>query len=211
MDNFKTKTRIITLPRGHSKPKLLDMACIFCLPGGNNNINVLDRFLLLSQILQREGHDITFMINGHVYLHFYLLTYGIYLPWACFVQPIHELQRAIKEHFPKCQEAMRKDVERAFGILQARWEIVKNLVWQWDWANIMMAFIIMHNMIIEDEQGLRLVPIFYYRLREGHMKANFSFHDLQIGIRKIENISFHYALWNDLLEHLWRLKGQSRP
>ena len=50
-------------------------------------------------------------------------------------------------------------MERAFGVLQARWEIVKNPMRQWDLetiSNIMMACIIMHNMIIKDERGLRL-------------------------------------------------------
>ena len=49
-----------------------------------------------------------------------------YTPWACFIQPIHEPQGPMKEHFTKCQEGAQKDVERAFGVLQARWEIVKN-------------------------------------------------------------------------------------
>ena len=73
----------------------------------------------------------------------------------------------------------------------------------------MMACIIMHNMIIEDGLSLILKPIFDYGLREGHMKANF-FYDFKIGTREIENIGSHYALWNDLVEYLWRLKGQTR-
>ena len=99
----------------------------------------------------------TFEVNGHVYPRFYLLTDGIYPPWSCFVQPIHELQGPMKEHYTKCQEGVRKDVECAFGVLQARWKIVKNLVRQWDLdtiSNIMMACIIMHNMILEDERDL---------------------------------------------------------
>jgi hypothetical protein len=65
----------------------------------------------------------------------------------------------MKEHYTKCQEGARIDVERAFGVLQARFEIVKNPVRQWDLGtieDIMLACIIMHNMIIEDEQGLLL-------------------------------------------------------
>jgi hypothetical protein len=52
------------------------------------------------------------------------------------------------------QSGAREDVERAFGVLQARWEVVKNLCRSWDLEtidNIMMACIIMHNMIIHDE------------------------------------------------------------
>ena len=32
----------------------------------------------------------------------------------------------MKEHFMKCEKSVRKAIERAFGFLQAWWEIVKN-------------------------------------------------------------------------------------
>ncbi|XP_010474227.1 PREDICTED: uncharacterized protein LOC104753713 [Camelina sativa] len=53
------------------------------------------------------------------------------------------------------QEAVRKDVKRAFGVLQARFAIVKNPALIWDKVKIgkiMRACIILHNMIVEDEQ-----------------------------------------------------------
>uniref|UniRef100_A0A0D3BSP0 DDE Tnp4 domain-containing protein n=1 Tax=Brassica oleracea var. oleracea TaxID=109376 RepID=A0A0D3BSP0_BRAOL len=49
----------------------------------------------------------------------------------------------------------RKDVERAFGVLQARFAVVKNPSKLWDKekiGNIMKACIILHNMIVEDER-----------------------------------------------------------
>ena len=51
---------------------------------------------------------------------------------------------------------MRKDVERAFGVMQARFAVVKNPSNLWDKdkiANIMRACIILHNMIVEDERS----------------------------------------------------------
>ncbi|CAL8162131.1 unnamed protein product [Prunus armeniaca] len=47
-----------------------------------------------------------------------------------------------------------KDVERAFGILQAQWAIVRGPAHMWrkeQLHSIMMACIILHNMIVEDE------------------------------------------------------------
>ena len=44
------------------------------------------------------------------------------------MQSIHELQGEIKECFTKSKESGQNGVERAFGVLQAKWEIVKNLV-----------------------------------------------------------------------------------
>ncbi|XP_004289403.1 PREDICTED: uncharacterized protein LOC101313362 [Fragaria vesca subsp. vesca] len=52
------------------------------------------------------------------------------------------------------KESFRKDVERAFGILQARFAIVRGLARGWDMEDIqyiMMTCIILHNMIVDDE------------------------------------------------------------
>jgi hypothetical protein len=59
-----------------------------------------------------------------------------------------------KKYFAKAQEACRKDVEHAFGVLQSHFAIVHRSTHLWDedsLRNIMMACIIMHNMIVEDE------------------------------------------------------------
>ena len=182
----------------------------FGLPGGNNDIHVLDRSPLVSNLLRGEGRDLSFHVNGHVYPRFYLLADGIYLPWACFVQPIHEPIGEMKEHFTKCQEGARKDVERAFGVLQARFEILKNPVRQWDLGtieDIMIACIILHNMIIEDERGLSLEPFADWGLPVERVRHLLSFRELQSGTRELENVEAHFALRNDLIEHLWRVKG----
>ena len=51
------------------------------------------------------------------------------------------------------QEAARKDVERAFGVLQPRWGIVRSAAMKWEsetlWQ-LMICYVIMHNMIVED-------------------------------------------------------------
>jgi hypothetical protein len=123
----------------------------FGLHGGNNDINVLDRSPLIANLLRGEDQNMSFHVNGHVYPRYYLLTDGIYPQWSCSLQPIHEAQREKLQHYIKVQEGARKDVERAFGVLQARWEIVRNSVRQWDLqtvTHIMIACIIMHNMII---------------------------------------------------------------
>ena len=128
-DKDKNMSIILEVVADHS---LWIWHAFFGLPGCNNDINVLDNSPFLLNMLQEAGHDISFEVNGHVYPRYYLLTDGIYRTWTCFVQPIHNHVGEMKEHFAKCQEDSRKDVERAFGVLQARWEIIKNLVRQWD-------------------------------------------------------------------------------
>ena len=39
-------------------------------------------------------------------------------------------------HFTKAQEAARKDIERAFGVLQARFAIVRGPARFWDQKNL---------------------------------------------------------------------------
>ena len=66
----------------------------------------------------------------------------------------------------------------------------------------------MHNMIIEDERDEALEPvnplIDMLPLRRG-----LTFEDLLRGTESINNEIKHYALRNDLIEHLWELKGRS--
>ena len=59
-----------------------------------------------------------------------------------------------RQRFAQMQESVRKDVERAFGVLQSRWGIVRNPALSWDEGKLwemMTACVIMHNMIVEDE------------------------------------------------------------
>jgi len=59
--------------------------------------------------------------------------------------------------FAECQEAVRKDVERAFGVLQSQFPIIRGPTQNMDIIElgmIMNACVILHNMIIEDERDL---------------------------------------------------------
>nr|KYP66818.1 hypothetical protein KK1_013129 [Cajanus cajan] len=85
----------------------------------------------------------------------YYLVNGIYLEWATFVKTISMPQGEKRKLFSERQKSTRKDVERAFGVLQSRFAIVRGpeRVWHVDtWKNIMYACIILHNMIVEDER-----------------------------------------------------------
>ena len=95
------------------------------------------------------------MSNGREYHLAYYLTDDIYPNWATFVQSIRLPQTEKQSLFAKTQESVRKDVERAFGVLQARFAVVKNPSKLWDKekiGNIMKACIILHNMIVQDER-----------------------------------------------------------
>ena len=85
----------------------------------------------------------------------YYLADGIYPQWATLVQTISNPQGGKKKLFAELQEAYRKDVERAFGVLQSRFAIIRNPARFWyrdDLSYVMKTCVILHNMIIEDER-----------------------------------------------------------
>jgi hypothetical protein len=103
----------------------------FGLPGSNNDLNVLDRSSLVHNILTSEARDMHFVVNGCEYDRYYLLTDGIYPEWSCFVQSIHLPPDEKRSYFSERQEAVRKDVERCYGVLQARFAIIRNPCRHW--------------------------------------------------------------------------------
>jgi len=54
----------------------------------------------------------------------YYLVDNIYPDWAIFVKTIPKPQGPRRKLFAKCQEAARKDVERAIGVLKSRFAII---------------------------------------------------------------------------------------
>ncbi|XP_048611470.1 uncharacterized protein LOC106350791 [Brassica napus] len=120
-------------PTPEDLQRLLDIGEIHGFPGmiGSiactlNDINVLDWSPVFDDILQGRAPRVQYVVNGHQYDLAYYLTDGIYQKWSTFIQSILNPQGPEAELFAKVQEATRKDVERAFGVLQARVAIVKN-------------------------------------------------------------------------------------
>ncbi|XP_021723922.1 uncharacterized protein LOC110691308 [Chenopodium quinoa] len=106
-------------------------------------------------VLQGCTPPINFWVNGHQYELAYYLADGIYPRWPTFVQGITHPQVQKDKLFAHQQAAVRKDVERAFGVLQARFAILRQPSLAYDediLCDIMKACIIMHNMIVEDER-----------------------------------------------------------
>uniref|UniRef100_A0A0D3BQH3 No apical meristem-associated C-terminal domain-containing protein n=1 Tax=Brassica oleracea var. oleracea TaxID=109376 RepID=A0A0D3BQH3_BRAOL len=127
----------------------------FRLPGTLNDINVLDRSPVFDDILQGRAPKVKFKVNNHTYRMAYYLTDEIYPNWSTFIQSIPLPQGPKAELFAERQESTRKDVERAFGVLQSRFAIVKNSALLWDKekiGRIMRSCVILHNMIVENER-----------------------------------------------------------
>ena len=65
------------------------------------------------------------MVNGNQHNIGYFLADGIYPEWAVFVKSIRLPITDKEKLYPQEQEGARKDIERAFGVLQRRFCILK--------------------------------------------------------------------------------------
>uniref|UniRef100_A0A0D3E787 DDE Tnp4 domain-containing protein n=1 Tax=Brassica oleracea var. oleracea TaxID=109376 RepID=A0A0D3E787_BRAOL len=218
--------------RGSGKPTIVLEAvasydlwiwhAFFGPPGTLNDINVLDRSPVFDDIINGQAPQVTYSVNGREYHLAYYLTDGIYPKWATFIQSIPLPQGPKAVLFAQRQEAVRKDVERAFGVLQARFAIVKNPALFWDKVKIgkiMRACIILHNMIVEDERdGYTLFDGSEFQEAEdngsSHVDLTYST-DMPSNIvnmmsvrTRIRDRQMHQQLKADLVEHIWRKFGR---
>ncbi|XP_048606056.1 putative nuclease HARBI1 [Brassica napus] len=217
--------------RGSGKPTIVLEAvasydlwiwhAFFGPPGTLNDINVLDRSPVFDNIIKGQAPQVTYSVNGREYHMTYYLTDGIYPRWTTFIQSIPISQGPKAVLFAQHQEAVRKDVERAFGVLQARFAIVKNPALFWDKVKIgkiMRACIILHNMIVEDERdGYTQFDVSEFQQREdtgsSHVDLTYST-DIPTNIANMMNVRtrirdrhMHQQLKDDLVEHVWRKFG----
>ncbi|KAL5739605.1 hypothetical protein ACOSQ2_028785 [Xanthoceras sorbifolium] len=146
----------------------------------------------------------------------YYLANSIYPKWSTLVQTIHDLRGPKKSLFAMKQEACRKDVERAFGVLQSRFAIVKGPARFWNkhvLHDIMSSCIIMHNMIVEDERDVdadidnwREAPAPEVDMA---VDENTRFQQFLARHREIRDKEAHISLRNALIEHLWEQYSNS--
>ncbi|KAL9683369.1 hypothetical protein QQ045_015190 [Rhodiola kirilowii] len=122
--------------------------------GAQNDLNVLYKSDIFDPLFAGISPRVTYKVNGSTYDTSYFLADDIYPRYSSFVKTIPNPQNDAEKLFSKKQESYRKDVERCFGILQSRWAILSHTGMTHRLSvlkNIMLACIIMHNMIIEDE------------------------------------------------------------
>jgi len=92
---------------------------------------VLESSHLFSNLALDIAPHVHYTIQGKEYNMRYYLADGIYPKWLTIVQNIYEFVTQKKKYFAVQQKACRKDVERAFGILQSRFAIIKGPIRFW--------------------------------------------------------------------------------
>ncbi|XP_024314573.1 uncharacterized protein LOC100833375 [Brachypodium distachyon] len=164
-------------------------------------------------LAEGQAPEVNFTVNGNNYTMGYYLADGIYPQWATLVNTKPSPLGQKNKYFAKCEEAHSKDVERAFGVLQARFAIVRGPTRLWDQEvlhDIITACVIMHNMIVEDERDEGPQDYNYDNMGEKVIPSHAQMAEFSNFIQNhldIRNAQVHSQLKDDLVEHLWQIYG----
>ena len=187
----------------------------FGVAGSNNDINVLNQSTVFINELKGQAPRVQYMVNGNQHNIGYFLADGIYPEWAVFVKSIRLPITEKEKLYAQEQEGARKDIERAFGVLQRRFCILKRPARLYDRGvlrDVVLACIVLHNMIVEDEkekdiikENLDLnVPPSSSTVQEPEFSP-YQNVPLERALEKdtsIRDKSSHRRLKNDLVEHI---------
>jgi hypothetical protein len=194
----------------------------FGAAGSNNDINVLNQSTVFINELKGQAPRVQYMVNGNKHNIGYFLADGIYPEWTVFVKSIRIPIIEKEKLYAQEQEGARKDIERAFGVLQRRWCILKRPARLYDrevLRDVVLACIILHNMIVEDEKEQAIieenldlnVPASSSTVQEPEFSPEQDV-PLERALEKdtsIRDRSAHRRLKNDLIE--WNKFGNRAP
>nr|XP_043616058.1 uncharacterized protein LOC122587974 [Erigeron canadensis] len=184
--------------------------------GSNNDINVLNESDLVDDLLQDRAPELQYTINNEEFTKGYYLADGIYPEWATLVKSFKCPMDPKTTKFKRYQEAARKDVERAFGVLQGRWAILKQDACPHSVNKIkrmMYACVILHNMIVQDngnaisdleEDYLSDLTNMPRRTWDERVATQMRV------VGEIRDRRTHHRLRNALVDHVWHLPENYR-
>lgn len=208
----------------------------FGSPGSMNDINILDNSKTMERIIAGEfPPSVAYKVNGVIRLVPYYLADGIYPNWAIFVKTITDGITRKERAYASAQEAVRKDIERAFGVLVARFHILQRPARLWfrsDIANVMKACIIIHNMAVEHrrdayDSGMGSLGLFEDARATFGSTPSFAWQS-ETAMTQLHNGSLpngtwativdaresrvtssveHFSLKRDLIDHIWSRLG----
>ncbi|XP_024628225.1 uncharacterized protein [Medicago truncatula] len=167
--------------------RLMDLAHIFGVAGSNNDINVLNQSDVFNDVMQGRAAE------------------------ATFVKSVSMPQGDKRKLFAQYQQGARKDIERAFGVLQSRFAIIRNSDRSWNLDSlkcIMDTCIILHNMIVDDERATYGDNFDYSYDHQGNdptAPPDDSNSDFQYFLRRrhhVRDTQIHRHLQQDLIEHI---------
>nr|XP_043615919.1 protein ALP1-like [Erigeron canadensis] len=166
----------------------------FGASGSNNDINVLNWSPLYDTTRNGTALDTSFTLRDRLYKRGYLLTDGIYPKWYVFVKAYPHQVDPKEVKFKRVQEASRKDVERAFGVLKGKWKIPIRIMDKEKIGKVVDTCCILHNMIIKND-GRAISPI---HIMDPPVPVAYDHRVL----RELHDENVHHRLRYDFMEHV---------
>ncbi|KAL7549247.1 hypothetical protein ACHAWF_012507 [Thalassiosira exigua] len=126
----------------------------FGFPGGLNDLNIWEKSSHLESFQDGTFSELDFEyeINGEKFDQLFALVDGIYPQLSRFLQTISVPISKIDSHYSGWQEAKRKDIERAFGVLKKKFHLLAHAIrmaYRDDIFYAVRACTALHNMMVE--------------------------------------------------------------
>ncbi|GKD69101.1 ALP1-like protein [Tanacetum coccineum] len=179
----------------------------FGVSGMNNDVNVLRQSPIFNDLITGRAPDVPFVANNVPYKRGYYLTDGIYPQWSVLIKSIKN--PGTNDHkrilYKTKHEAARKDLERAFGVLNQKWKIIKypaRGLTQSRLSDIMYTCIILHNMIIHDNCNAISPDFFPEEQHRDDDPVRTHAESMQVTQDIIDRLG-HLSLKAYLVEHIW--------
>eukprot|EP00918_Siedleckia_nematoides_P010874 GHVU01023854.1.p1 GENE.GHVU01023854.1~~GHVU01023854.1.p1 ORF type:complete len:459 (+),score=30.35 GHVU01023854.1:323-1699(+) len=197
----------------------------FGMPGSNNDLNVIDRSPLISVLTSSNSiFSHRYTLNGVEFDRCYLLGDGIYKRLGFVAKPVSNPTTVKESTYTDAHAAGRKDVERAFGVVQGQWHIVRTPARYYDVETlqlIMTTCLILHNMNVEDRNNTVYEPVNAGRDGRKRMKLDWQSHTVGstevdeptpfvtriMGLTTAFSSQHQQRLESALIEHIWDAQG----
>jgi hypothetical protein len=135
-----------------------------------NDKNILSVSPFLERLLdgsfentEKEAGVTPFTISDEEFNKCFILVDGIYPQYSRFVRGVKEPLTQAEKRFTAWQEAVRKDIERAFGVLKSKFQFLERPIHLHNLADVaarVITCIILHNICVADR-----VMDYNYRVR----------------------------------------------
>jgi hypothetical protein len=103
--------------------------------------------------LEQEAGVVPYVVGDESFDRMFVLVDGIYPKYSRFVRGLPQPVTDKEVRFTKWQESSRKDIERAFGVLQCKWKVLSYPIHTKNTdsiAKLMECCTILHNMAVSD-------------------------------------------------------------
>ncbi|XP_071714450.1 uncharacterized protein [Rutidosis leptorrhynchoides] len=201
----------VQMPRkgiSHEAITVTRQSCWKPLHRSNNDLNVLNASPLFDSLLTDTAPQVSYEVGDVDFDRGYYLADEIYPSWASFVKEFSSVVDARRKYFTKKQSTARKDVEKTFGILQDRWGILRQPARAYSVnaiKRIMYGCIILHNMIVEDND-FNIAKNKSYYMPVNNLQGSTWYERCDVYAEKSKELrdkDEHEYLRHTLVSHLW--------